>query len=1304
VSLPELATRRRVTVGMMTVTMVLFGLIGLSGLKVNLLPDLSYPTLTVRTEYEGAAPLEIENLISQPVEETVGVVKNVRKVHSVSRTGQSDVVLEFAWGTDMDMASLEVRDKLDTLQLPLETKKPLLLRFNPSTDPILRFGLTTDACASGTGSESSNGAASSKVPAEGSPVGTASNPAGANCASAAVGEIELKQLRRFADDDLKKRIEPVAGVAAVKVGGGLEDEIDVAIDQQKLAQLGIDINDVITRLKNENVNASGGRIDEGSQRFLVRTINQFKSLDEMRELLIKIDGNVPVRLKDIATVTQGYKEREGIVRIDGREAIELAIYKEGDANTVSVAKAVNAQIAKLADSLPKGVKLTTIEDQSIFIEHALSEVRFDALLGGVLAILIIFFFLGHAWSTFIIGLSLPVSLIATFFFMGQLHLSLNVMSLGGLALATGMVVDDSIVVLENIARLREKGLGIVEAAVKGTSEVGMAVTASTLTTVAVFFPLVFVQGVAGQLFRDQALTITFAMLISLVVAMTLIPMLASLRGRSPLAYKDEPVDPESLWSKAWRGTLALLAWPYFGTSNRWKGTAAKAIAFVLALPLKLVAAPLYFLLLSVLVAFALLMRYGTRFVFFVSDLLQGRETGMPLEHVRRALAWSARVLRWPYADGKTQGGRGLAFWLTLVPKLVFLPIAAIAIVACAIVPPIVFVVGWCARRILGALGWATNAGYGRAARAYHAFLPRALAHPWRVLGFAALSFALALVLVPTLGLDLIPQLAQGRFDMTVTLPPGTPLAATDQLVGEISTRHAKDPGVESIYGVAGAGTRLDANPTESGENIARLSIALANGGSRKIEAAEVDRLRAGMASRADAEVKFARPQLFSFSAPLEVEIRGYDLDALAKAGHRLAELMKASPRFADIKSTVEGGYPEIQIKFDQDRAAALGLTTRDIADRVVRKVKGEVATRYDFRDRKIDVLVRSRASDRGSVDDIRNLVVGYVSPANASSSTGAVSGTPSSGSSTTTVNTTSTSATSTTTSASGATSTTSVSDTARTSTDTPIRLSSVAEVVATEGPSEIHRVSQERVAIVSSNLRYGDLSSAVAEINDIVAKNPLAAGVKVHVGGQSEELDSSVKSLMFALGLAIFLVYLVMASQFESLLHPFVIMFSIPLAAVGAVLALKLTNSPISVVVFIGLIMLVGIVVKNAIVLIDRVNQLREAGVAKRDAIAGGAESRLRPIVMTTLCTLIGFSPLAIGVGEGAEVRAPMAITVIGGLAVSTLLTLVVIPVVYDLLDRRGDAWYLARGERHRAKTAHDVRDDSSGAPEAQHA
>jgi HAE1 family hydrophobic/amphiphilic exporter-1 len=883
----------------------------------------------------------------------------------------------------------------------------------------------------------------------------------------------------------------------------------------------------------------------------VRTVNQFKTLDEMRELLIKIDGGVPIRLKDIADVRQGFKEREGIVRIDGREAIELAIYKEGDGNTVSVAAAVRAQLDKLKDTLPAGATLSTIEDQSVFIQHALGEVKFDALLGGVLAILIIFFFLGDAWSTFIISLSLPVSLIATFFFMDQLHLSLNVMSLGGLALATGMVVDDSIVVLENIARLREKGASILEAAVRGTAEVGMAVTASTLTTVAVFFPLVFVQGVAGQLFRDQALTITFAMLISLAVSMSLIPMLASLKGRSPLAYRDEPAREARPLprSRVLRGVV----------------------------------------------------RGGRAFTAFVFQLLP------------RAFAWlvasGSRVFGHALGRGLRFAGRGL------------------------------------------------TSPYDRAAAFYHRSLPKALAHPGRVLGFAAAALVAALALVPTLGLDLIPQLAQGRFDMTVTLPPGTPLAETDKLVDEISAAHAKDPGVESIYGVAGAGTRLDANPTESGENIARLSIALRNGGSRAIEAAEIERLRASM-TRADASVKFARPQLFSFSAPLEIEIRGYELDALAKGGQRLADLMKASPRFADVKSTVDSGYPEIQIRFDQDRAAALGLTTRDIADRVVRKVKGEVATRYDFRDRKIDVLVRARSSDRGSVDDIRNLVVGYVAANGAASTPGAASAGTTTGASAT------------------------LSDKAQSPADTPIRLAAVADVLSTEGPSEIHRISQERVAIVSSNLRYGDLASAVAEVRDIVAKHPLAAGVKVRIGGQSEELDASVDSLMFALGLAIFLVYLVMASQFESLLHPFVIMFSIPLAAVGAVLALKLSGSAISVVVFIGLIMLVGIVVKNAIVLIDRVNQLREAGVPKREALAQGAEARLRPIVMTTLCTLIGFAPLAIGVGEGAEVRAPMALTVIGGLAVSTLLTLVVIPVVYDLLDRRGDAWYRARARR----------------------
>jgi hydrophobic/amphiphilic exporter-1 (mainly G- bacteria), HAE1 family len=1139
VNIVEAATRRRVTVGMVTLTFVLFGLIALSGLKVNLLPDLTYPTLTVRTEYEGAAPLEMENLISQPVEEAIGVVKNLRKIHSVSRTGQSDVILEFAWGTNMDQASLDVRDKLDVLQLPLDAKKPVLLRFNPSTDPIMRLSLT-----------------------------------GAS-AKGEMSEAELKQLRRFADDELRKRLEPTPGVAAVKVGGGLEDQIDVEIDQQKLQQLNLNVADVTKRLADENVNVSGGRIDSGSQRILVRTVNQFGNLDEMRNLLIKVDNNIPVRLKDIADVHQGYKEREGVVRVDGHEAIELAVYKEGDANTVSVAAAVKKELDRLTCAkqstgcqsiLPSKAKLDTIDDQSIFIQSSLDDVRNDAIIGGVLAILIIFFFLADSWSTFIISLSLPISLIATFFFMGQAGVSLNVMSLGGLALATGMVVDDSIVVLENIARLREHGMGIVEASVKGAREVSMAVIASTLTTVAVFFPLVFVQGVAGQLFRDQALTVTFAMLISLVVAMTLIPMLASLRGRSPIAYKEE--EPSAGWqpsSKFGRGIKRVVS-PVSKTFFRWIPIAI-GIAAV-----------------------------------FVSRII-GTVVG--------------KVLR-------------------AVGRVVLMP-------------------------------------YNAAARAYHSFLPKALARPGAVLAFAAIAFAGSVALIPTLGLDLIPSLAQGRFEMTVKQSPGTALIDTDKLVAELEQKNSDNPNIALIYGVSGTGTRLDATPTESGENIARLLIVLKPGVGDRGERAATDALRATMVSHPGVEVKFARPQLFSFATPLEIELRGYDLSSLEKAGKKLTALMNASPRFADVKSTVEGGYPEIQVRFDQDRAAALGLTTKQISDQVVNKVKGSVATRYSFRDRKIDVLVRTQADQRASVDDIRNLIVGY-------------SGAQTNASSSTTTNSTSTNS-STNGSASGnGTATGTAATGAAATTGQPIRLSAVADVVSSQGPSEIHRISQERVAIVSANLHYGDLGTAVKEVQDLIRDNPLAAGVTTHIGGQSEELDASVKSLIFALALAIFLVYLVMASQFESLLHPFVIMFSMPLALVGAVLALKLTMTPLSVVVFIGLIMLAGIVVKNAIVLIDRVNQLREEGVDKINAIIQAAESRLRPISMTTLCTLLGFMPLAISIGDGNEVRAPMAITVIGGLLVSTMLTLVVIPVVYNLLDRRSDAVYRERGERkHRA-------------------
>ncbi|MDG6347923.1 efflux RND transporter permease subunit [Luteimonas sp. 8-5] len=1118
------AIRRRVTIAMTTLTFVLFGLIALGDLKVNLLPDLSYPTLTVRTEYTGAAPAEIETLITEPAEEALGVVKGLRKLKSISRTGQSDVVLEFAWGTDMDQASLEVRDKMESLQFPLEAEAPVLLRFNPSTQPIMRLVLSPKA---------------------------------------SVDEDEairqLMELRRYADDDLKKKLEPVDGVAAVKVGGGLEDEVQVDIDQRKLAQLDIPIETVISRLQQENINISGGRLEEGSQRYLVRTVNQFASIEEIANMLLTTRSaqggdsgadevarvaaasgdaavmaaamgargggsagpanGMPVRLKDVAEVRQGYKEREAIIRLGGHEAVELAIYKEGDANTVATADALEAKLAEIREHLPPDIELTTIEDQSVFIRHAISDVKVDAVIGGLLSILIIFLFLRDGWSTFVIGLSLPVSIITTFFFMGQFGLSLNVMSLGGLALATGLVVDDSIVVLESIAKARERGLGIIQAALQGTREVSMAVVASTLTTIAVFLPLVFVEGIAGELFRDQALTVALAIGISLAVAMTLIPMLASLKGRAPLGFPEEPPHPR--WEP----------------EKRWQKPAA----------------------------------------------LAGRGFGALVRGAFFGVAWL--VIR---------------IWRGLV----------------AVVGPVM--------RKASDLAMAP---YHRAEGGYMRLLPAALGRPTLVLGLAASAFVATMLVVPLLGADLIPQLAQDRFEMTVKLPPGTPLARTDALVRKLQEQHAGDEGIHALYGVSGTGTRLDASPTESGENIGKLTVVMAGGGSRELEARETEKLRASMQGNSEAQVDFARPELFSLSPPLEIEIQGQDLETLQKAGRKLATMLRGNAHYADVKSSVEQGFPEIQIVFDQERAAALGLTTRQIADVVVKKVRGDVATRYSFRDRKIDVLVRAQESDRDSVESIRRLIVN-----------------PGSGA--------------------------------------PVELSAVADVVATTGPSEIHRADQTRVAIVSANLRDIDLGAAVREVEAMVAADPLAPEVSMHIGGQGEELGESLRSLLFAFGLAIFLVYLVMASQFESLLHPFVILFTIPLALVGAVLSLLLTRSPVSVVVFIGLILLVGLVVKNAIILIDKVNQLREAGVAKREALVEGARSRLRPIMMTTLCAMFGFLPLALAFGEGAEVRSPMAITVIGGLLVSTLLTLVVIPVVYDLLDRRPDADYVERGRR----------------------
>ena len=485
---------------MLMATLVIFGLISFKRLPINLLPDISYPTLTVRTEYPGAAPSEIENLISRPIEDAVSVISNVVRVNSRSRPDVSEVVIEFAWKTNMDFASMDVREKLDLVDLPDDAKRPVLLRFDPSLDPIMRISL--------------------------------------------YGDEDLITLRILAEDELKPAleglsvesgvigIEAVGGVAAVEISGGLEEEIHVEMEEAKLASLGIPISRVITRLSEENINLTAGDIKEGEVEYLVRTLNEFKHVEEIQDIIIDFKNNIPIKIKDIGNVKKGHKERKVITRVNGKESVEIAIFKEAGANTVTVAKSVKKRLKGIEKKLRKfsdSIRLEIILDQSGFIERSIKEVIYTALWGGILAILILFLFLRSIKSTLIISLAIPLSVIAAFFFMYISDVSLNIMSLGGLALGVGMLVDNSIVVLESIDRYRRKGYSAIDSANTGASEVGRAVIASTLTTICVFIPIIFVKGIAGQLFNDQALTVTYSLLISLLVAITLIPMLSSLK-------------------------------------------------------------------------------------------------------------------------------------------------------------------------------------------------------------------------------------------------------------------------------------------------------------------------------------------------------------------------------------------------------------------------------------------------------------------------------------------------------------------------------------------------------------------------------------------------------------------------------------------------------------------------------------------------------------------------------------------------------------------------------------------------------
>ena len=1113
---------------MMFLAALTFGAVGYQRLPVELMPDIGYPTITVRTAYEGAAPQEVESQISKPLEESLATLDGLVTLESRSRAGSSEVLLGFDWGTDMAGASQTIRESLQTVWLPDDADRPLILRYDPSLEPFLRLALSIDPEAE----------------------------------DAPEGEPALYLLRSVAERELKRELEGLPGVAAVRVQGGLERQIRIEVREDWLAARSLTLEAVSQALGQENVNISGGSIVEGDVEYLIRTLNEYRGVDELEEVQIRRSDGVLVPLIDVASIFEDHRERRLVTRMNGGEAVQLEVFKEADANVVEVARGVKkilqgddvpaewGGVPGLASKLPAGVRLDVLEDQAAFIELAVGNLQTTALLGGALAIGVLFLFLRDFRATAIVGAAIPISAIIGFAPLYILGVSLNLMSLGGLALGVGMLVDNAVVVLEAIHRLREDGVERRAAAIEGASEVAAAVTASTLTTVAVFLPIAFVEGVAGELFGDLALAVVSSLVASLGVALLAVPMLSAVE-----------LTPEAELSA--EGLTAALRRPEGITRRDWvRGLLASALA-------------------------------------------------PPLSEWRGALRWHrGRPWRWLLLPWSL---------LRLILSGLGRCVLALGMVGLGLGLGLIFAGGAAIGRPVGrgllAAAGRFQDGYEALSERYQDLLRVALAQGGTVLGIAGMLLLIALGLGSTLGSELIPEIHQGRFSAELALPVGTPLDTTLSRVQEAEAQVLQIDGVASVYSIVGSDPRVDRR-SDRGEHTAELRIQLTEGGQRPaIQARVTETVRLALESLESVEVKISSPALFSFRTPVEVVIYGWDLELLQEVGDRVVQRLSAETGLRDVRTSLVRGHPEVRIVYDRARLHRLGLDPATVAGRVRDKVQGVEATQIHRGDERIALQVQLVEPDRATVEDLEQININpNLRPT--------------------------------------------------------IPLSAVADFEEGVGPSEIRRVDQQRAVVVSANLSGFDLGTAAQQISAAMTSLQLPEAFRWEVAGQSREMEESLGSLRFALSLAIFLVYVIMASTFESLVHPFVILFSVPLALVGAVVGLWLVGVSVSVVVLIGAIVLAGVVVNNAIVLVDTINRQRAEGLSRSEAIERAGRLRLRPILITTATTVLGLLPLAFGFGAGAEIQSPLAVTVIGGLLSSTGLTLVVVPVFYLLLDR----------------------------------
>ncbi len=1003
----EVSIARPVLASMMALALVVFGIASYGTMGVNLFPDVDFPVVTITVPFEGADPETVETEVTDPIEEIVNTISGIKTLRSESTEGLSQVFIEFELKEDIDVASQDVRDKVASIRgdLPREIDPPIIEKFDPDSAPILAIVVS--------------------------------------------GPFTIGQLTAVADDVIKPRIESAPGVGNVRLVGDREREIRIWLRGEELRARSLTAEDVISSLRKENLEPPGGRIETDLRELIVKTEGKLDSVAAFEQLVIATRGRTPIRLGDVAWVEDGLEDFRSLARLNGKRAVSLLVRQQSGSNTLAVANAVKARLEQSRDALPEGFQLTVAQDLSRFVQESFDEARYELLRGGILAVLVIIFFLRSLRGSFVAAVTIPTTVISTITFMAYMDFTLNMMSMLALTISVGMIIDDTIVVLENTYRHMEAGKGRLEAARIAISEIGFAVIATSLAIGAVFIPVAFMDGLVGRFFFEFGLTVTFAVAISTFLAVTLSPMLCS------------------------------------------------------------------------------------------------RMLTIPTRH-------------------------GVVFQVL--------------------------------ERMFCALESAYNWALGFALR-----------HRLLVVTGAVAAFIGGMAITPFLGVEFVPEQDEDQFNIQVETPIGTSIEATEQVLAEIERRVRSLPGVRVTFTTVGAGM-------EGRVNVATILTKLVAKADRTVSQPRIMQMarnRLAPLSHLKISVEVVpRVSGGGFRAsPVQYNLRGGDLQELTELADRVAVGMQDIPGIVDVNSTFDSGKPETRVIIHRDKAAMLGVSVEDLAAAIRALIGGQEVTTFEQGGETYDVRVRAGESGR---EDPRNLLEVPV----------------------------------------------------RTRSGKFVTLGNLVDVQEGTGPVRIDRQNRARQVTLMANLKDGKpLGAALDDIRRIEAEMGLPEGVSSAFTGAGELMAESFANIGFSMLLAVVLIYMVLAAQFESLVHPFTVMLSLPLSVVGALGLLFLTGRTLNIFSMIGMIMLMGLVTKNAILLVDYTNLLRRRGMPCREALLRAGPVRLRPILMTACSTIAGMIPVAIGLGAGAETRSPMGTAIVGGMLTSTVLTLIVVPVVYSLMD-----------------------------------